>query len=241
MEPVSASNAAGGSTSQKSLSEKLTFWVGIIGSLVTIILTGFNAYTKQQIDGVELRLKERSTNLEAYKWVFTLVSSLDDKDNTKRTIAANTIRLALTKPEQEQFFAGLQASSDKRSQDLGQSGLEAIQNQGVAILVLSLNAPETESRKKAAAVLQQNYTSSPTAIELVLRLYDQNNIKALSADGLINGLYYLNRTEAAAWNPELIVHAKLAIAEIQAQKIGQTTQKELNNFIAFLTRIERGQ
>lgn len=238
MEPVSASNAAGGSASQKSLSEKLTFWVGIIGSLVTIILTGFNAYTKQQIDGVELRIKERST---AYKWVFTLVSSLDDKDNTKRTIAANTIRLALTKPEQEQFFAGLQASSDKRSQDLGQSGLAAIQNQGVAILVLSLNAPETESRKKAAAVLQKNYTSSPTAIELVLRLYDQNNIKALSDDGLINGLYYLNRTEPAAWNPELVGYAKVAIKQIQAQKIGQTTQKELNNFIAFLTRIERGQ
>ena len=251
MDPVSASTADR-VTSPKSLSEKLAFWIGIIGSLVTITLTMINTYTKNRIEGIESSLKahevdirQQATNLdkersrlEAYKWVFTLVSSLDDKDKTKKTVTANMIRLALTKQEQEQFFTGLQSSSDKRLQDLGQSGIAAIQNEEVANLVSNLNAPEIGSRKKAAAALEQNYISSPVAIELVLRLYDQDTIKGLSPDGLINGLYYLNRTEPAAWNAELVTHGKAAIAEIKAQKPGQKTQSELNNFDKLLTNIQ---
>jgi hypothetical protein len=252
MDPVSANNAADRVASRKSLSEKLAFWIGIVGSLVTIILTVINTYTKKRIDDIESSVKQHEVNikqqaadlevarsrLEAYKWVFGLVSSLDDKDKTKKTVTANMIRLALTKQEQEQFFTGLQSSSDKRLQDLGQSGIAAIQSEEVASLVSSLNAPEIGSRKKAAAVLQQNYTSSPIAIELVLRLYDEDAIKGLSPDGLINGLYYLNRTEPTAWNAELVTHGKAAIAQIKAQKPGQKTQSELNNFDKLLTNIQ---
>jgi hypothetical protein len=42
---------------QKSLVERLTLWIGIIGSVITLTLTIYNYRTKTQIDEAEARLK----------------------------------------------------------------------------------------------------------------------------------------------------------------------------------------
>src|SRR5262249_23573687 len=82
------------SQSKRGLSDQLTLWVGIIGSLVTITLTIWNAYTKSQIDKTDAHVKvldeelrARSTALEEsrervdrYKWVLTLFPDLNGSD-----------------------------------------------------------------------------------------------------------------------------------------------------------------
>lgn len=50
---------------KKSLSEQITLWVGVVGTVVTISLTIWNAHTKSQIDQREADLKELETALRA--------------------------------------------------------------------------------------------------------------------------------------------------------------------------------
>jgi hypothetical protein len=98
---------------RKSFGERASFWVGVLGSLVTVVLTLWNGYTKQQIDrreedlkALELTLQERSTGVEEsrervdrYKWVLSLFTDLGSTDERKRNFALSLVRLALTKEE----------------------------------------------------------------------------------------------------------------------------------------------
>jgi hypothetical protein len=232
---------------QKSLSERLTLWIGILGSIITISLTIVNTHTKNAIDQMELTLRGRAESLEeakahveVYKWVYTLLPGLEDKDEKKRTLTINMINLAL-QDDAQKFFAGLQTSNIDDLRLAGQSGLTAVQSQSVAALVNQLNASDKQMRVQAGTALQRDYLSSPVAINLVLHLYDQERIQTLSADGLINGLYYLNRTDAAAWNPQLVQLGKGVKSRIDQLPIGAKTRAELANFEKHLTAAEKGQ
>lgn len=122
-------------TAKRSFSDQLGFWIGIAGSFVTIILTVWNTHTKTQIDkreedlkALEIKLMERTTGIEEskervdrYKWVLSLFPSLNGIDEKERNFTLNLARLALTKEEAEQLFAGLQASSDTALRSLGQT------------------------------------------------------------------------------------------------------------------------
>lgn len=236
---------------KKSFYEKISFWIGIIGTVTTLVLTIWNANTKMEIDkreadlkSLEIMLKERSTGVEEskerverYKWVFSLFPNLNGEDQQERNFAINLIRLALTKDEAQQLFSGLQASSDTTLQSLGQKGMNVMESEPIINLVSQMNASTAEVRKHAVAMLIQDYKSSSKAITLTLRMYEADKINNLSASGKINGLYYLSATEPEAWNTEQEQAAKEIIERLQTSNPGPQTQKSIDAAKAFIERL----
>jgi hypothetical protein len=237
---------------KKSFSEQVTFWIGIIGSLVTLSLTAWNTHTKFQIDkseqalkDLEISLKERETGVEEskervdrYKWVLSLFPLLNANDLRERNFTINLIRLALTKDEAEQLFVGLQASSDTTLQSVGQSGISAIQNEPIAILVSQMNASTANVRKSAVASLVRDYKSSSLAITIVLGTYEKDKIGNLSRSAIINGLYYLGSTDPTSWNKQQLIDGKQVILNVEAKGPGDQTKAVLNNFKSLLQQVE---
>jgi hypothetical protein len=236
---------------KKPLSEQITMLAGVIGSVVTIALTVSNARTKAQIDAreeelkaLEIQLKERSTGIEEskervdrYKWVLGLFPDLNDTDEKKRNFTVSLIRLALTRSEAEQLFASFQTSSDKQLQSVGQSGITAIQNEPIALLVSQMNASTADLRKSAVATLERDYKSSSQAITLTLRAYEPERIDNLSPSGVINGLYFLSATDPMAWDPQQIELGKQAGLRVEARGAGPQTKDALTVFREFLQKV----
>ncbi|MFN8668136.1 MAG: hypothetical protein U0164_13240 [Gemmatimonadaceae bacterium] len=234
-----------------SMSDRLTRWIGITGSLVTVVLTGWNAYTKTQIDqreaalkSLELSLKERSAGLEEsrervdrYKWVLGLFPDLVATDERKRNFTVSLIRLALTKDEAAQMFTGLQASSDTGLRAIGQSTVAAIAAEPIAELVAQMNADTPEARKRAVAELERRYASSSQAITLTLRTFDVDMIGRLSPSAVINGLYFLANTEPAAWTSAQVASARQAMARIEGRGAGAQTSAALGQLRTRLAQV----
>jgi hypothetical protein len=228
--------------------ERLGLWVGTAGSLVTILLTAWNAQTKNEIDrrekdlqALEVQLKQRSAQVEEskerverYKWVLTLLPSLTEPDITKRNFTISLVRLALTKEEAQQLFSGLQLSPNEELRKIGQQGFESIENQELNGLVLQMNANSADQRKTAVAALERDYRSSPTAITRVLELYAPERLPSLSPSGIINGLYYLSATEAEAWTPAHKTAARNVISRLSSRNPGSQTRAALQNLEQFL-------
>lgn len=237
-----------------AFSAQLSFWVGLLGSLVTIVLTIWNTHTKSQIDkreselqALEMKLKERTTGVEEskervdrYKWVLSLFPALNGKDEQERNFTLNLARLALTKDEAEQLFAGLQASSDTALRSIGQTGITAIQNEPITMLVSQMNASTAQVRKSAVATLVRDYGASPQAITNTLRMYDASNINSLSPSAIINGLVYLSTTEPDAWDKQQLKTGRQVAATIEARRPGSQTRAALKSFNALLQQVEAG-
>lgn len=238
--------------SGNSFTENTTFWTGVIGSLVTIILTIWNAYTKTLIDqrednlkNLEIKLKERTAGIEEskervdrYKWVLSLFPALIGKNEKERSFTLNIARLALTKDESEQLFTGLQSSSDTMLRSIGNIVTTAIQNEPIAILVTQMNANTAAVRKSAVADLARNYSTAPQAVTLTLRTYENDNIENLSPSAIINGLYFLSSSEPSAWERKQLINAKRVIGELEKKPTGAQTRAALNTFKAKLQKIE---
>lgn len=239
-------SAAPASTSP--LLARLSTGVALAGSVITIVLTVWNAQTKQQIDQREAQLKvqtaaldaelrQRSTNIEEskervdrYKWVYGLVPDLSATDAAKRNAALAMVRLALTKAEAEGLLAGLQQSPNEQVREAAQQGvatIAAIENAELAKLVNQMNADTADERKRAAARLLRDYDDSTVAIGLVLRRLGANEIDSLSPSGLVNALYFLGRTDSYAWSQDAIRQAKEVFPQLRARKIGPQTQSAL--------------
>jgi hypothetical protein len=67
----------------------------------------------------------------------------------------------------------------------------------------------------------------------VLDTFAEGNLESLSADGRINALYFLNRTDDSVWTDDLKRQARESISRIRSRaragiSIGQQTQQELN-------------
>jgi hypothetical protein len=124
---------------QKAFTERLSLWVGILGSVITISLTIWNTHVKNQIDaraqdleGFKARLEQSKAQVEVYKWVGTLLPNLEDKDKTKRVSTINMINLVLSEAEAKKLFAGLQTSDNEDFRSAGQSGLATLRNESIA-------------------------------------------------------------------------------------------------------------
>jgi hypothetical protein len=251
IEPSSSPAVGRKSGSIKTLVEQIPLWVGVIGSLITITLTVWNTHTKSEIDKreeglkeLEVRLKERTTGLEEsrekvdrYKWVLSLFNDLNEKDEKKKNFTIGLVRLALTPGEAEQLFAGLQTSSDKELQSLGQSGITAIQNEPIGVLVSQMNATTADVRKSAVATLVRDYKSSSQAITFALRMYDPDRIDNLSPSGVINGLYYLSATDPAAWGGAQAEAGRQLASRLEARGGGQQTKAALETFKSLLQKL----
>ena len=139
--PVQAQESAAGPLRAPTLTKpaRLGQWIAVLGSLVTIAFTVVSVYTKNQIDqkeeqlrAEEIRVRERTAGVdeskekvERYKWVFTLLTSLGNgEDATKQSFTIGLIRLALTKDEAEQLFAGFRFSSNQELRTVGEQGFE---------------------------------------------------------------------------------------------------------------------
>ncbi|ASU35859.1 hypothetical protein [Mucilaginibacter xinganensis] len=246
-----AENEAPATATQQSnkppLTGNISVWLGIITSIITVALTIYTAYNKAKIDGLEDKLKERSTTIEEsrekverYKWVFSLYQDLTDTDKRKSKFAGSLITLALTDAESTKLFAGLQTSTDKVLQNLGKNGLTTIGNGTIVALVSKIDTLSVPDRTSAVGELEKNYASSPVAITLVLNLYNPDNIKTMSSNGVINGLYYLNRTTAKVWSRQQIDQGREVAARIAALNPGTKTKNELANFVKFLNKASGG-
>jgi|WetSurMetagenome_2_1015567.scaffolds.fasta_scaffold291102_1 hypothetical protein len=238
--PLSEINKKG----NKSFSDHITLYVGIIGSLVTITLTILNAHTKNVIDDIEMKIKDRVTKIEESKekvdrckWVLSLFPDLTNEDEKKRYFTTVLTKLVLEEKEAEQLFAGLQASSNKKLQSIGQSGMVAIQNEPIALLVSQMNTNTAEARIDAVKALEKRFKSSSQAITIALRTYDQDKIDNLSPDGLINGLYFLSATDPAAWNQQQVDIGKQVILRVDAKNPGPKTKEALVTFKLLLEKV----
>lgn len=239
------------SPTARPLSDRLTLWTGIVGSLLTVVLTAWNAYTKTQIDAreaqlrdLELHLKERSAGLEEsrerverYKWVLGQFGDLTNADERKRNFTVNLIRLALTKDEAAQLFTGFQTSSDTTLRSLGTSALTSIESEPIAQLVAQMNATSSEARKSAVAELIRGYRASSTAVSLALQTYDPTRIDALSPSAVINGLYFLANTDATAWDRGQAATARQVLARVEGRSPGAQTKDALAAFRAFVAKL----
>lgn len=230
------------SAPSKSFVERFGLWVGVVGAILTMLMTIWNGHTKNQIDQreedlkqLEISLKSRSAGVEEskerverYKWVLSLLPSLIDKDQTRRNFTVALVRLALTKEEGEQLFAGLQLSANPELREVGQRGFESLENQDLNRLVLQMNAMSAEERKGAVAQLLKNYSASPLAVSLTLDRYQPDRIKTLSPSGIINGIHFLGSSDPQAWTPQYKKAAEQVVYRLRSQGVGTQTGAALD-------------
>jgi hypothetical protein len=242
----------------------ITIWLGVISTVVTLVLTGLNAYWSLEINATDQRLKVKAAELEEkklelerlnfsltegkermarYSFVQGLFSQvLNDKDIGQKTLAVNLINLALTETEATKLFTGLQTSTDKQAREVGNIGTDLV---GITNLVMQIDAVAKESRVGAVDTLIKNYSADSRAVELAVGLLETPKLDRLSASGRINVLVFLRNTDRAAWTPELLSRADRAIASIQARheskvaEVGEQTRDGLNQLTAHLAKIRK--
>ncbi|MEO3407166.1 hypothetical protein AAFN85_24830 [Mucilaginibacter sp. CAU 1740] len=222
-------------------SNTVTVWIGIISSIITIILTVYTTSNKVRLDKLENSLNERSTEVEEskervarYQWVYSLYGDLNSTDVRRKNFAVGLITLALNDNESKKLFSALQTSTDTVLQSVGQSGLRALKassvNTELASLISKVDTSNSAARISAVGELEKKYASSPEAITQILNFYSTENISTLSQDGIINGLYFLSRTDPTVWSQQQIQQGRDIIKRILALKPGQKTAKELDRF-----------
>jgi hypothetical protein len=160
-------------------------------------------------------LTEGKERMARYAFVQGLLpSATSEKDASQRAFAINLMNLALTEQEAAKLFTGMQASSDKRTQEAGSFGQELV---AVTSLVAQLDAAAKDARLGAAENLIRNYSRDNRAVEQTIAMLEQPRVTGLSASGRINVLVYLRNTEQSAWTPALRTRAQQAFAGMRSQ------------------------
>jgi hypothetical protein len=122
------------------MSNKLSIWIGIISSVVTIALTILNFNLNKEIQQTELKLKVLETELkqksheldvsrektERYEFVYKVLPDILNKDKEQVILTTNLITLALTDEEANKLFVGLSNSEDENVQVIGKAAIENI-------------------------------------------------------------------------------------------------------------------
>ena len=85
-------------------------------------------------------------------------------------------------------------------------------------LVRQLNDVSVDVRKAAGARLARDQRANPEAIRLVLDTLSAQNLPALSPDGRINALYFLDQSDRKAWSDELARTAREMIDRIRSNR-----------------------
>lgn len=233
----------------RSWFDRIVAGVGVLGTLVTIVLTIWNAQTKQLIDqreadlkiqsaALDAELRRRSTSVEEskerverYKWVYSLVPELSVQDGAKRNAALAMVRLALSKEEADGLLAGLQQSPNEEVRKAAAQSVATIakiENAEIVRLVSQMNAPGVDERRRATGRLQRDFNDSADAIVEALKLLNSDQIDKLSPSGLINVLYFLSRTDPRAWTQDARSLAGQVLPLVRARNAGPQTQAELS-------------
>jgi hypothetical protein len=243
---------------------KLTVPLGLVSTLLTLTLTVLNAYWSREISATDQRLKVQAAELEAkkldlerqnlaltegkermarYAFVQSLFGSvLSERDIGQRTLAVNLINLTLTESEATKLFAGLQTSTDKRAQEVGNIGSDLV---GITQLIVQLDAAAKESRIGAVDTLIKTYRSDSRAVDQALALLEGSRLSKLSSSGRINVLVFLRNTDSTAWSAEMLTRADRVMANIRARHdartadIGEQTMDAVNKLASHLLRVRR--
>ena len=219
----------------------LAGWIGVAGSIITIVMTVWNVQTKGRIDAQEQELKVRAASLDEskervsrYTWVRGVFADLKTQDAQGKQVSMALIRLALQPDEAKVLFSGLAHSTDESLQEAGKSALSHLQAEDADHLILRINGEQSDDRKAALAVLTTTYKGSPGTITSVLHLFDENAIARLSGPGMINALFYLARTDPTVWSTEQITLAKMLITRLRNRPTGDQTRAQLDALDAFV-------
>jgi hypothetical protein len=229
-------------------------WIALISTIITVVLTSVNAYWSHQVSKVKTELKIKAAELEQqrleldagkerlarYTFVQNLLSGVLTQDSAQKNLTINLISLALTEREAQQLFAGLQASGDEATRNVGALGSNVV---ALKNLVLQMNDAVRENRLGAVENLINNYRANSTAVELAISMLQPPKLETLSASGRINVLVFLRNTDKSAWTPESIVKAENAIAQIRSRAdagvaIGPQTEDALNQISAHLKKVK---
>jgi hypothetical protein len=169
---------------QDPKSSKMAAWTGIAASIVTLLLTVYNAYAKGQIDASEVRLKaqsqkvddqlrERAADLDAskdrtsrYAFVKTLLPDLVSKDPAQRSLTVNLIRLTLTDAEAAKLFNGIALSDDKSLQAAGTEAITAIRQE-----TSRAQAASDKERQGFQFLVKGDYAASIEGFEAAEKAY----------------------------------------------------------------------
>lgn len=183
---------------------KATVFIGIASSLVTIVLTIFNTYTKARIDAndeqlkdkqveLDLKIKQQSAQLEQsrdrtarYTFVHSLFPELSG-DPKKQELTVNLIRLSLTDDEATKLFSGFSSSADKTVQKAGSTGIAIITNEKSKLQ----DAAERE-REGFQALVEGKYEQAAAAFEASEQAYPTYHV--------VYELARLLRSHKADWN-----------------------------------------
>ena len=214
------------------VAERLGLWVGLLGSIITVGLTIWNAKinsdintNKGQIDAKLAAVEESKERVERFKWVQSLISTLDNTDEKTRTYNIALIKLALSPAEAEALFSGLQSSTIAVVQTAANQGLALLKtDDGLDALVAKLNGPNESVRKGTLSNLMANYNSSARAVSAALALLSKENASQLTAQGAVNLLTFLNATTPDAWTKASGESAAAILADLLARPVGPQSQ-----------------
>ena len=234
------------------LTARIAGAVGVLSALVTIGLTVWNARTANALRAIELQhqtqqlaLEEARDRVARYQFVKDLSTSIFTKDASQQLLAINLVQLTLTSDEAKVFFNGFRSSTDPGAREFGRIGIANLETQQLANRVQLINSPDRDTRLRAMSQLTRENAGDPTALSLVLDLFEEDRLDRLSASGRINALYFLNATTAEAWTPELRQRGSAAVSRLEERNqsglanIGPETRTELDKLKRKLSTLAR--
>ena len=235
---------------------KVTGWLAVISTVVTVTLTVLNAQWSREADAkaqaLNKRLQQREQELKLqqlqldagkdklarYSFVQNLFSGVLGQNPAQKNLTVNLIALALTSDEAQKLFSGLEGSENQAAKEVGSLGNTV----ALGGLILQMNDAVKESRIGAVDQLIRNYKTNSAAVDQAIKLIEQPQLASLSASGRINVLFFLRSTDPSTWSQDSISRAEKAISEIRNRsksgiEIGAQTDDALSKLSAFLKSI----
>ena len=111
-------------------------------------------------------------------------------------------------------------------------------------LAAQIDADDKARRLQALQTLKNDHASSPEAVAAVLSLLGPDRVDALSTEGRFNALWFLARTNQAAWTPGLAQAGREAAARLRERArvgvpLGKDSTAEMAALEQLLSRLPR--
>lgn len=255
---ANSSNSADTATGASEWRTRSAVVAGVLSTLMTCYVTWMSENTKQRLDQadhqlrkeasaleVEIRhrvtaLEESKDRVERLKWVHTLIPQMLGSDARQRSASLAMVRLALGPTDTEALLTGLAQSNDPQQREEAKQvkkDFEKSESSELVRLVDRMNADTADVRRAATGKLQHSFAAAPEVVGLVLDRLSAERVKDLNPNGLINSLYYLSRTDDAAWTPENIQTGNAAVERLQGMLLGEQATAELRRVERLIKRV----
>lgn len=200
------------------MSDKITVWIGVCSSIITIILSvmnfNLNAEMKEidaYVKKVEADLKQKTFELEKskentsrYEFINKLMPDLLVDDKKHVVLTTNLIALVLDESETEQLFNGLASSTEENVSSVGKIGIATITS------------------------VQENKSKYQSAIEYEAKAFD-----ALVSKDFANAINYLDLAEEVYPSFHQVYEIKNLLQENIANLHDENTQAAVLKKIVF--------